>query len=162
MTSPRPDQRVPAGAGVVPGSRSGSGELAGALGYPGVPSAVPNCLGAALFQQTAASTPTIVTLPESGRIWLVDLSYVITSNNSFSLATSRTVCAVQAAVSGLTLATIQLGVSGPNQHDSGQKATGFPGLPLVKGESLILNVNNGNVVTDLDQQASVSVLYSIP
>jgi len=159
---PRPDQRtvtVPAG---LPGSRSGSGELAGALGYPGVPGAVPNLLGAALFQQGTSGIPTIVTFTAPGRVWMVILSYVITSNATFSLSTVRTVAAVQTAVTPLVLATIELGVANPNREAWDSMATPYPGLPVQAGESLHLNLNNGVVIPQLDQQASVSVLYSIP
>lgn len=162
MTTPRPDQRALTAPHGGAGSLSGAGDLAGALGYPGVPAAVPNCKGASLFQRNVG-TWTIFTFPAAGRIWLVDMSYVITSNASFSQPTARTVAVVNFTVNAsLSLAPIQLGIAGPGQHDSGQKAIPLPGLPVVQGESLILVLNGGNPVTNLDQQASVSVLYSLP
>jgi hypothetical protein len=159
---PRPDQRVVTSPAGSPGSRSGSGELAGALGFPGVPGAVPNCQGASLFQQGTGSIPPIVTFSGAGRIWMVTLAYVITSNASFTLSTVRTVAAVQTVVNPLVLVPIQLGVGNPNREAWQTVPVLFPGLPVVKGETLILNINNGVVVPQLDQQCSVSVLYSIP
>jgi hypothetical protein len=161
MSGPRPDQRHTPGRGGTGGSRSGAGDTAGALGYPGISAAVPNLLGASLFQQNV-SQPTIVTLPGAGRVWEVILSYAITSNASYAASTSRTVAAVSTGTAGLVLATIQLAVANPNQHDSASLAVAYPGLPLTGGDSLHLNVNNGTVITNLDQQASVSVLYSVP
>ncbi len=141
----RPDQRAIAGGGGVSGSRSGAGDLAGALGYPGVPGAVPNLQGASLFQQNV-SRPTLYTFTGAGRIWLVILTYTITSNNGFPVAgqqpTVRTVAALQATLNPLTLAAV--------------------GLPVVSGESLVLSVGNVGVVPAVDQQATVSMLYSIP
>ena len=161
----RPDQRAIAGGGGVSGSRSGAGELAGALGYPGVPSAVPNCQGVSLFQQNV-SRPTLYTFTGAGRIWLVILTYTITSNNGFPVAgqqpTVRTVAALQATLNPLTLAAVQLGIAGPSQHAEGTVAVPYPGLPVVSGESLVLSVGNVGVVPAVDQQATVSMLYSIP
>lgn len=159
--SPRPDQRLTGGPGGAPGSRSGSGELAGAFGYPGVPPAVPNCLGGSVFQN-AVGFQLIVTMPQAGRVWMVALSYVITSNNSFAPATARTIARIETVTAALPLMPIQLGVAGPNQHDSDTQAVVLPGLPVVEGEVIRLNVNNGNVIPNLDQQASAVVLYSIP
>jgi hypothetical protein len=163
VSHPRPDQQHLHGLLSSPGSRSGAGETAGALGYPGVPPAVPNLLGATLFQQPV-STPTIVSVAGPGRIWAVLLSYAITSNASFALSTVRTVASVQ-MMSGplnLTLAVVQLGVANPNQHAEGSMSVAYNGVPAITGTTLQLNVNNGAVITNLDQQASVSVLYSIP
>jgi len=159
---PRPDQRpvtVPAG---LPGSRSGSGELAGALGYPGVPGAVPNLQGASLIQRGSPASYNMVTFPAAGRVWMVILSYVITSNATFSLSTVRTVAAVQLVINPLVLATIQLGVANPNREAWQALSIPYPGLPVTAGETVQLNLNNGVVIPQLDQQASVSVLYSIP
>ena len=163
VTPPRPDQRPIHSAPGQSGSMSGGAELGTVLAYPGVPGAVPNLTGASLFQQNV-SQPTVVTLPAAGRIWAVVLAYVITSNATFALSTIRTVASVQLAVPGpnLVLAVVQLGVANPNQHDSGTDRASFPGLPVQAGVSVQLNVNNGNVVANLDQQASVSVLYSTP
>lgn len=159
---PRPDQRITGTAGAVAGnSRSGSGELAGALGYPGVPPAVPNLLGATKLQQPVSVTA-LFTFPQPGRIWQVVLSYAITSNNSFGLATVRTVATVQTVTSGLTLAVVQLGVAGADQSAWGTCPVAFGGLPAVAGETVRLNVNNGLVIPQCDQQASASLLYSIP
>lgn len=158
---PRPDQRVIAAQGVTPGSRSGSGELAGALGYPGVPPAVPNMLGATVFQQ-GVGVVQLFKFTAPGRIWTVILSFVVTSNASFTLSTARTVAAVQTATSGLTLAVVQLGVANPNQYDSGTCPISFGGLQVAPGETVRLNVNNNNGVVNMDQQASASMLYSIP
>jgi hypothetical protein len=159
--SPRPDQRLVTAAAGGPGSRSGSGELAGALGFPGVPAAVPNLQGASIFQQGVSITK-MVTFPAAARIWAVLLSFSITSNNSFSLATVRTVAAVQTVTGGLTLAVVQLGVANNNQHAEGTSPMGYPGVPVVAGEIIRLNVSNNSVIPNCDQQASASVLYSVP
>lgn len=163
MTSPtpRPDQRHLASPGGTAGSRSGSGDTAAALGYPGVPPAVINCQSAQIVQQNVGQ-PVFFTFTQPGRIWTVVLSYVITSNNSFGSPTARTFALIQTVVSGITLAVANIGIAGPSQHAEAICTPDVPGLPVIAGESLQLSVNGGSVVTNLDQQASALVLYSIP
>lgn len=160
--SPRPDQRAIAGPGAASGSRSGTGDIAAALGYPGVPPAVPNCQGADLFQQGVVGAALLLLFPVPSRIWTLILTYVITTNGSFATNTARTIAYVQTTKSNLVLASVQLGVGGPSQHDSGTCSVSFNGLPVVAAETVYLNVNGGNVISNLFQQATVSMLYSTP
>lgn len=159
---PRPDQRQLLQVPAVPGSRSGSGELGGALIYPGLPSAVPNCQSASRLLEPVTSGQVFFTFPAPGRIWQVVLSYVITANNSFSLATIKTYSSIQTVISNLILAVAENGVAGPNQASQAQSEPSYSGLPVVQGESLTLIVNAGNSIAQLDQRASAVVLYSIP
>lgn len=158
--TPRPDQRLIASPPYGLGSRSGAGDLAGALGYPGIPSAVVNCQSAQLLHQ-GTGVVSFFTFTAPGRIWTVALSYVITSNPSFSLATAKTYAQVKTST-GLTLAAIDLGVANSKQAANGQSEPPIPGLPVTQGTSLILDINGGTLITNLDQQASAIVLYSIP
>src|SRR5690348_18138600 len=96
--APRPDQRLLTTAGFPAGSRSRSGEFAGAFAYPGVPPAVPNLQGAQIINQNVQVT-NFFTFPAAGRIWQVVLSYSVVTNNSFSLATAKSYAAVETAVS---------------------------------------------------------------
>lgn len=161
MITPRPDQQHSPHRSGTAGSRSGSQDTAAALGYPGVPPGVINCQAAVLLQQ-GVGQPHFYTFTGAGRIWTVVLSFVVTANASFSLATYRSYAAIQTALSGLTLAAVNLGVAGPSQAANGQSEPPLNGLPVVQGESLILNVNGGTVIPQLDQTASAVVLYSIP
>jgi len=157
----RPDQRHPRSQPGLAGSRSGAGDTATALGYPGVPSAVPNCQGADLLDQPP-STPTLITFNAAGRLWFFDLTFDIQANSLYTSANSHVFARLILSPSGLVLATVGLGVSGPLQHDSGGKASVMPGLPFTNGESIILSVNSGAVIAQLGQHASCSVLYSYP
>lgn len=162
MTTPRPDQLPIGSPGMMPGSMSGAGDLAGALGYPGVPPAVPNLSSAEAIQQNVSASVVLFTFPSAGRIWSVVLSYVITSNPSFSLSTIRTYARIYRNPGG-TLAIVQLGASNAKQALAGQSEPQIVGgIPVTAGTSLILDVNAGNLVTNMDQQASAVVLYSIP
>lgn len=160
MTTPRPDQQHGQNVAGASGSRSGSGDTAAALGYPGVPAATPNCKAAQAMQVNVGGSGAFFTFTAPGRIWQVILTYVITSNNSFTLATSRTLATVTAGPN--PIAAVQLGVAGPNQADSATSSPAYNGLPVTAGTSLAVTVNGGTVVPNLDQQASAVVLYSVP
>jgi len=102
------------------------------------------------------------TFPKAARIWTVTLSYVITSNASYSLATSRTYARIVTDPGLVTLAIVNLGIANQNQHSEGQSEPPLTGLPVTEGESLVLDVNGGTTVPQMNQQASAVVLYSIP
>ena len=157
----RPDQRHPRGQPGQSGSRSGAGETATALGYPGVPAAVPNCQGANLLNQPP-STPTLITFTAAGRLWFFDLAFDVQSNTSYGTTTSHLFAQLILSPTNVVIATVGLGVSGNQQLDSGGKASVMPGLPFTLGESVILSVNGGATVPNVAQHASCSVLYSYP
>lgn len=162
MTTPRPDQHLIPAAASGSGSLSGAGDLAGALGYPGVPPAVPNCQGASLIQKDVGNWTLLPPIPGAGRLWVVSLSYVITSNNSFSISTQRTYARIITNPGNVTLAVINLAVANQNQVTVGQAEPNLAALPVTGGTSLHLDVNNSALVTNVVQQASCLVLYSIP
>jgi hypothetical protein len=126
----------------------------------GTPPFVPSLKSATQIRQSTGVN-TFFTFGSAGRIWAVALSYFTTTNNSYSVSTSQTYAAVETQ-SGLTLGIVELGAADPNQGFSGQSNLTFNGLPLAGGDKLILDVNNGTVVANLNQRASAVVLYSIP
>ena len=162
MTTPRPDQQLVTGPPGGLGSLSGAGDLAGALGYPGVPPAVPNCAGASLIQRDVGSWTLLPAIPGAGRLWDVSLFYNITSNNSFAVSTVRTYARIVTNPGGVTLAVVNLALANPNQVTVGSAGLNLPALPVTGGTSLLLDVNNQTVVANVVQQASCLVLYSIP
>lgn len=157
---PRPDQRRTPAPASAPGSRSGAGDIAGALGYPGVPAAVPNLLSQRV-RRVPTGSYTLVTFTAPGRIWAVIMSYFILTDNSYS-GTSNTFAEVDTSISGLTGGVIDLGASAPDQGFGGQSNLWFGGVPVVQGETVTLNVNNSTVVPGIIQRCSAVVLYSIP
>lgn len=126
----------------------------------GGPPFVPQLKSATVVRQSVAVTP-FFTFPSAGRIWAIDLSYFITTNNSYAVSTSQTYAALETG-SGKSLAIVELGASNPNQGFGGQSTKPLNGLPIVAGDTLILDVNNGAVISNLNQRASVVVLYSVP
>lgn len=160
MTTPRPDQQHRSARGVA-GARSGSGDVAAALGYPGSPSSVQNCQTArAINRGTGGSPWTLVTFPGAARVWTVVLTFAVRATGA--PGSTAYFAAVETNISGLTLAIVNLGLVGTGQVDSGQSEPPIPGIPVTQGDSVILDVNGGVGVTGADQVASAIVYYSIP
>ena len=161
MTTPRPDQRHGAHAAGPGGSRSGAGDTAGALGYPGVPPAVPNCNSAQALRRTISGSGIFFTFPGAGRIWTVLLSYTVNSFGSFS-PPGVFAASILTGLGGLPLAVVELSLAALPDKDSGTCPVSYNGLPVRQGDSLALNINGGVVVPGANQEASAVVLYSIP
>lgn len=157
----RPDQRPVPGSAGTPGSRSGAGDLAGALGYPGVPPAVPNCQSAQALRRSPSGAGVFFTFPNAGRIWTVLLSYTVVSGAALA-AQTRFAATVQTVTGGLPLAVVQLSLPSSPSHDSDTCPVSYNGLPVTQGDSLNLIINGGLAVAGTDQEASAVVLYSIP
>lgn len=163
MTSPRPDQHHRGSAGSLAGSRSGSGDLAAALGYPGSPAAVQNCQTFSTLRRGVSGSPfTLGTFSAAGRIWTVVLSFSARTDSAFAPGTAGVYASVLTNIGGLTLATVNLGISAPSQVANGQSEPPIPGIPVRLGESVLLDVNNAVTVPDLLLLTSAVVFYSIP
>jgi hypothetical protein len=162
MISPRPDQHVSRGAPGGAGSRSGAGDLAGALGYPGIPSAAVNLQAAQALRRAPGGGGVFFTFHAPARIWVATLAYTASSLSSFSGAPVSLAAFIQTVISGLPLAGVELSLSAPLQNENGNSSPPGPGLPVIQGESLTLNINGNSPVPGVIQEASAFVLYSIP
>lgn len=151
---------VPAQDGTVSGLSAPGQTIAEENQTLGTPPFVP-ALKAATVVRQATGVNTFFTFGNAGRIWAVALSYFVTTNSSYAVSTSATYAAVETGT-GLTLGIVELGAANPNQGFGGQSNLPFNGLPIAKGDSLKLDVNNGSVIANLNQRASCVVLYSIP
>jgi hypothetical protein len=162
MTTPRPDQFHRPHTGGPGGSRSGAGDLAASLGYPGVPPATPNCNAAVALRRAIGGSGTFFTFPEAGRIWVVTLSYTVVTAAGFSTAPQRFAAYIQTGLASVPLAVVELSLATTPDHDSDTSSPPYSGLPLVQGDSLELIINGGVAVGGVNQEASAIVLYSIP
>lgn len=163
MTTPRPDQSHAGHQSVSAGSRSGAGDIAGALGYPGSPAAVQNMQTAAALKRGVTGSPwVLITFTAPARIWTVVLSYAIRTDSAFAPGTAGVFAAVETLIGGLTLATVNLGLAAPSTQANGQSEPPIPGIPVTQGESVILDVNGGTDIPNLLQFAGAIIFYSIP
>jgi hypothetical protein len=89
------------------------------------------------------------------------LAYTVVAGTTF-LTPARFAATITTAIASLPLGVVELSLATTNQHDSGICALQYNGLPLVGGDSLLLNINGGIPIIGADQEASAVVLYSIP
>jgi hypothetical protein len=135
--------------------------MAGALSYPGSPPTVPNCLSAQALRRALGGAGTFFNFGGSGRVWTVMLSYTVVAGSTFA-PTARFAATITTGLGALPLAVVELSLAAPSHEDSGGCVVPLNGLPLIKGDSLILTINGGVAVSGVDQEASAVVLYSIP
>jgi hypothetical protein len=158
-TVQRPDQRLTTTTpGTVPGSRSGAAESALALNQVGVPPVVPGLLSASSIHQPTG-TYTVITFSKPGQVWGTILSYAIVTNASFSGTTKN--FATLATASNIQLGAVELTIGNASHEANGQSPPLQFGLNVAQGDSIILSVNGGNVVTNCDQRASAIVFYTL-
>ncbi len=150
---------TPAQDGTVAGLSSG-GTIAQESQALGVPPAVP-ALQSAQRTRQGATQVTFKTFGGAGRLWGVSLSYALQTDGTGPGAATQFFADIETG-SGTTLAVVELGVSAANQAVNGQDGGSFNGLPIANGDTLVLNVNNGNAVTHCFQRASCLALFSIP
>jgi hypothetical protein len=161
MTTPRPDQQHGPSVAGASGSRSGSGDLAAALSYPGSPPAVPNCLSAQALRRSIVGAGSFFTFPHPGRVWTVLLSYMVVSDNTFT-PVAKFAATIQTTIGALPLAVVELGLGNVNHEAFDVCPVSYNGLPVVKGDGFTLTINGGTAVPGVQQEASAVVLYSIP
>lgn len=161
MSTPRPDQHRGAQLGGTAGSRSGSGDTAAALGFPGSPPAVPNCKSAQALRRALGGAGLFFTFPNAGRVWTVMLSYMVVSGSTFT-PTAKFAATISTTLGGLPLAVVELALGNVNHENSGTCVVPYNGLPIIQGDGLTLTINGGVTVAGADQEASAVVLYSIP
>jgi len=101
------------------------------------------------------------TFPAAGRLWNASVSYTLASGPSFAGPTQNGYCQIITG-SGVTLAVVELVVTDPNQIDSGQSDQPLGGISVLKGDTLLFDLNNGVSIANTTQRASGFVIYSVP
>jgi hypothetical protein len=123
---------------------------------------VPNLASAAVINRGPQVATTFYTFTGNGRIWAAHLSYAIGANSTYPAATISQVYAQIVTGSGIVLGVIELTAFGPNQGGNGDGDLAIPGIPVLSGDTIKLDVNNGVAVANASMRASTTVLYSIP
>jgi hypothetical protein len=128
----------------------------------GVPPGVPNVTSSSqLFGNYTGSPYTLYTFPSAGRLWGASLSLAISTNNSYSGATTN-VYALLKTGSGTILEIVELAVTAANDTQNGHGDLALNGVDVSAGDTLILDVNNASGITNAVMRASGFVLHSIP
>lgn len=159
----RPDQvnertpRMP-----VPGARTTP-----IVNKPGVPiivqdGGVPNMNSASQVNVGPQAPTGFHTFANNGRIWGAHLSFAAASNGSYGTGAITQLYARVRTASFFTICVIELCLAGPGQPVNGDGDPTFPGVPVLAGDALQLDVNNGIVPSNVLQRASVTVFFSVP
>ena len=105
------------------------------------------------------------TFPAAGRLFTAGLAFAVGSDNSYTAAVDQFYARLTTQ-SGLVLCSVQLVIVQANDHDSGTDQWQGPqtGVPVNKGDQLILDVNNGAPVAGGfgAMRADCRVTFTIP
>lgn len=123
--------------------------------------AVPNMRFASLINQGPAAAAAIVTPAANYRLWSVWLSFAAGSDASYTNSLSQFFASVEDPA-GQVLAGIELALLTANQLANDSISLPMPGIPIVAGDAVVLNVNGGTGVTNTSQRAAGGVMYSMP
>lgn len=147
----RPDQRqLPTPRGAVPGARIT--RLGGTPGSQGT------------FGNGAQAPTAFFTFPSKSRIFNAGLTFTVGSNNTYAASVTPVYARVTTA-SGLVLCVVRLSVSAASQNANGGDRFAGPeaGVPVDKGDQLILDINNNvSLGTGGLMSAECAVFFSTP
>lgn len=129
---------------------------------------VPNLKSAPILRASEGQSPYILaTFPSPGRIWTAMLSFSAATNNSYNAAVSQ-MYAQLITGSGIVLAVSEISVGGaaagstPSTSGPGNSNVQHNGMPVKANDTILLDVNAGQRITNLQMRASGAVNYSIP
>jgi len=128
----------------------------------GVKPLAPNFQTALARRHNETSTQLFFTFPAAAHIWSAVLSFTIVTNGAYAPGITKCFADLTTGVSNLGLLTLELGVANVSDHDSNAVSNIWNGLAVALNDTLILNINNGTTIANLNQQASCIVGYSIP
>jgi hypothetical protein len=128
----------------------------------GVPPKIPGLKSAVILSQSAQPPTTFFTFPAAGTVWGAHTSFAAAANASYSGGTTQ-LYARTLLGSGLTLGgPIEIAIGGPQTNANGDGDLGIGGIAVAKNDTLQLDVNNGNPMTNGVMHASAVVFYSTP
>jgi len=119
-------------------------------------------LASAQQKRSGVGITNLVTFPNPGRLWVLTLTFFVSTTSTYSGGIAQTFADVNAISAGILLGAVELGASGPTQGFGGQCDVDLNGMPVLANELIQLSVNNGVVISGMFQRATCSVLYSIP
>lgn len=134
--------------------------IAALLSGQGVPPFVAGMKTVSATQATPLVSPiTMLTAPADSRLWAIMLSFAVSTNSAYATQDGPF---AQLKIGTVVLLTCQLAANGPGQGLSSDQALNGYGLPLLAGQQLVLNVNNGTSITNMFIRAAAVALYTTP
>ena len=121
---------------------------------------VPNMASASKILQAPGGSPyTVHHFTANSRIWGATISAGASTTGGSG---STSAYAQVLTGGGVTLAIVELIIAGTTAYDSDTAVVSIPGIPILSGDTLILDVNNGTGIGGGTMRASCTVLYSTP
>lgn len=121
---------------------------------------VPNMHSASsILQGPGASPYTVHTFAAPSRIWGASVSMGV--GVSGGSGTKQYYSLVKTA-GGIVLAFVELVTEGATDKDSNTNTVQIPGIPVISGDQILLDVNAGAAISGGVGRASCNVLYSVP
>jgi hypothetical protein len=127
----------------------------------GVKPFAPNYMTQAARRHNETTVTTFYTFPTTAHLWSATLAFTIVTAPAYTPGITKCFADLSTG-SGIALLTVELGVAAVNDHDSNTVAVGFNGIPVAAGDTLVLNINNGTTVPNLNQQATAIVGFATP
>lgn len=129
----------------------------------GIPPYIPGLDSASEARMSATDSPyTLVTMPAAGRLWFATLSYGVATESGYDLGGNDPAARIYINSDTRTILLAQAVIAQAGQNAQADQGLGFGGLPLAEGDVIGADVNGGSEITNVSQNASTVVLYSIP
>jgi hypothetical protein len=126
----------------------------------GAPPYVPNMATVGQSQITPADSPvSLKTFGSAGRLWYAAISLVAACSSTAPTASG---IFAQLSNGAQILLGCETAIAAASQVSQSDQNIAFGGFPIASGDTVELNLNNGNTVTDVFIRASVVLYYSIP
>lgn len=121
---------------------------------------VPNMKSASAILKNPASSPvTVHTFTAASRLW----GAIITAGIGSTSGTGTTnAYALVKTGGGVVLTIVELAIAGATSDNAGSSPVSIPGIPVLSGDSIIMDVNNAVGIGGGVMRASCSVLFSVP
>ena len=126
----------------------------------GVPPYVPNIATVGESQITPTDSPvSLKTFGSAGRLWYAAISLVAACSSTSPTASG---IFAQLSIGSEILLSCQTAIAAASQVAQSDQNISFGGFPVAASDTVELNLNNGNSVTDVFIRASAVIYYSIP
>lgn len=126
----------------------------------GAPPYVPNMATKGQSQITPSDSPvSLITFGSAGRLWYAAISLVAACSSTAPTASG---IFAQLSNGAQILLDCETAIAAASQVSQSDQNISFGGFPVGSGDTVELNLNNGNSVTDVFIRASAVLYYSIP
>jgi hypothetical protein len=127
----------------------------------GVPPFVPGIKAVSAVQLNPPGSPTtLITFTQDGTIWYAGLNLAVASNAAYA-ATDGPFSYMYLTNPANILLSCQCAINGPGQAQTSDQNISFGGIAVKAGDTIVVNINNGNTIANAFIRASATILYTL-